>query len=43
LGLIAGEEVEIVAGVSERDLVVLNKASSLKDGQAVVVLPAKAN
>lgn len=43
LGLIAGQEVEIVAGVNEQDLVIINKVGSLQDGQPVVVLPAKAN
>ena len=41
LGLVTGEEVEIVAGVSEQDLVVMNKASMLADGQPIAVLPAK--
>jgi multidrug efflux pump subunit AcrA (membrane-fusion protein) len=35
LGIKVGDDFEIASGVTERDTVILNKASSLKDGQSV--------
>lgn len=39
LGIKVGEDFEIAGGLTEGDLVILNKAASLKDGQPVEVLP----
>ena len=43
LGIKVGDEFEIVSGLAELDRVILNKASSLKDGQAVEEFKAAVN
>jgi RND family efflux transporter MFP subunit len=42
LGLKVGDDFEIASGVTDNDAVILNKASSLKDGQPVEVLKTDA-
>lgn len=42
LGLRVGDEIEVQSGLTETDAVVLARASGLKDGQTVEVLPAPA-
>ena len=42
LGIKVADEWEIAAGLSERDLVILNKAAALKDGQPALRLQAEA-
>lgn len=37
LGIKVGDEFEVVSGISDSDVVILNKASALKDGQPVEV------
>jgi HlyD family secretion protein len=41
LGIKVGDDFEIASGLKEGDMVILNKASSLKDGQPVEILTAE--
>jgi HlyD family secretion protein len=42
LGIKVGDDLEVASGLSDNDTVIMNKASSLKDGQPVEVLKAEA-
>jgi len=42
VGIKVGDDFEVTGGVADGDLVILNKAASLKDGQSVEILKAEA-